>query len=54
MNEEDVLFLNQLVKSLEETGKKLAEAYRKADSDKFNKSKKSIIQIQKEISSMIR
>ena len=52
MEKEDVLFLNQLIKSLEETGKNLEEAYKKSNSEKFNKAKKSIIQIQKEISTI--
>jgi hypothetical protein len=54
MNKEDVPFLNQLLKSLEEAGKNLEQAYRKNNSESFNKSKKSIIQIQKEISAMIK
>lgn len=54
MNKEDVQFLNQLVKSLDDAGKKLEESYMKLNYEKFNQSKKIILQIQKEILEMIK
>lgn len=51
---EDIPFLNQLVKSLEESELKLEKAYEKKDYENFNKSKKFILQIQKQISEIIR
>lgn len=46
--------LNQLVRSLEEAEIKLKESYRKKDADKFNKSKRLIIQIQTKISEVVK
>lgn len=50
---EDVSFLNQLVKSLEEALVKLEESYEKKDYENFNMSKKFILQIQNKISEII-
>jgi len=52
--EEDISFLNQLVETLEEAGLKLEDFYNKKDYENFNKSKKLIIQLQKEISEIIK
>jgi len=46
---EDTALLSQLVKSIEEIEPILDKAYKTQDSNTFNKSKKLIIQIQKEI-----
>ncbi len=54
MKKEEVLFLNQLTKSLEEAGKNLEKSYQKRDYESFNKSKKIMLRIQKEISNMIK
>ncbi len=54
MKQEDVLFLNQLIKSLEEAGKSLERSYEKRDYEKFNKSKKIMLRIQQEISEKIK
>lgn len=53
-SKEDIPFLNQLVKSLEEAELKLEEAYEKKDYEKFNKSKKFMLEIQKQISEAIK
>lgn len=54
MKKEDIEFLNQLIKSLEEAGRKLKESYEEKDSDMFIKSKKFILQIQRKISEVSR
>jgi len=54
MKTEDIQFLNQLIKSLEDAEKNLAKSYEKKDYDKFNQSKKIMLQIQKEISEIIK
>jgi hypothetical protein len=46
--------LNQLINSLEEVAILLEEAYKKEDFEKFNKSKKAILQIQKHISEVLK
>ncbi len=52
MKREDIQFLNQLIMSLEEAGSNLEKAYKKEDYENFNKSKKIMLRIQKEISDM--
>jgi len=54
MKKEDIPFLNQLVKSLEESELKLEKAYEKKDYEKFSKSKKFMLEIQKQISEIIK
>jgi len=54
MKKEDITFLNQLIKALEEAESKLEEAYDKKDYESFDKSKKLILQIQKKISEIIK
>jgi uncharacterized ferredoxin-like protein len=54
MKKEESLFLNQLVNSLEEASEKLKKYYERRDSENFNKSKKIILKIQKEISDIIK
>jgi len=54
MKKEEVSFLNQLIKSLEEAGRNLESSYEKRDYESFNKSKKIMLRIQKEISNMIK
>lgn len=54
MKKEEILFLNQLIKSLEKAEGNLEEAYEKKDYDKFNQSKKMMLRIQKEISNIIK
>lgn len=51
---EDISFLIQLVRSLEEAVLKLEEYYEKKDYENFNKSRKFILQIQKKISDEIK
>lgn len=54
MNKEEIQFLNQLVKSLEDAEKNFRKSYEKKDYDKFNQSKKIMLRIQKEISEIIK
>ncbi|MCK9568228.1 hypothetical protein M0R72_04720 [Candidatus Pacearchaeota archaeon] len=54
MKKEESVFLNQLVNSLEEANEKLGKYYEKQDSENFNKSKKIMLKIQKEISDIIK
>ncbi|VVB82463.1 Uncharacterised protein [uncultured archaeon] len=54
MESSDILFLSQLVKSLEEASVSLEQAYEKKSFDKFNQSKKIMIKIQKEISEILK
>lgn len=53
MKKEEVLFLSQLVASIEQAVEQLEIAYKKKDYDGFNKSKKIIVSIQKEISNAL-
>jgi len=52
-SKEEIIFLNQLIKSLEETELKLEEYYEKEDVDNFNGAKKMILNIQKKISEVV-
>lgn len=54
MEKEDISFLNQLVTSLEEARLKLEESYNKKDHEKFNKSRKLVLELQKKISEILR
>lgn len=54
MKREEILFLNQLVKSLRDASENLERAYEKKDIDKFNKSKKIMLKIQREISDILK
>ena len=49
MKPENVDFLNQLANALEKAEINLEEAYRKGNSNQFNKVKKFILQIQEKI-----
>ncbi len=53
MKKEEVLFLSQLIKSVEEAVEKLEKSYKKKDYKNFNNSKKTIIGIQQEISNAL-
>jgi hypothetical protein len=54
MKKEEIQFLKQLINSLEEAGLNLEKAYEKKDYENFNKSKKIMLRIQKEISDKIK
>jgi len=54
MQKEDILFLNQLVKALEDTELTLERAYKNTDSNRFNESKKLMIQIHRQILEILR
>jgi hypothetical protein len=53
IKESDISFLNQFVKTLEDSFNKLEKAYNKKDSENFNKLKKIIVQTQGKISEVI-
>jgi hypothetical protein len=54
MKKEDILFLNQLIASLEESERNLERAYERRNYEKFNKSKKIMLKIQNEIFNIIK
>ncbi len=54
MEREKILFLNQLVKSLGDAEENLEENYERKDHENFNKSKKIMLRIQKEISNILK
>lgn len=54
MKKEDMTFLNQLVKSLEDAELKLEEAHQTGNSEKFNEVKRLMIQIQKQITETLK
>jgi hypothetical protein len=54
MKRDEILFLNQLAKSLEESEEKLEESYKKREYENFNKTKKIMLKIQNEISKIIK
>lgn len=54
MKREEILFLSQLVKSLVEAERNLEKTYEKRNYTDFNKSKKIMLEIQKEISNIIK
>ena len=49
IKEENILFLNQLIETLESSLEKFKITYDKKDSENFNKIKKTIIETQKTI-----
>jgi len=53
-SKEDVFFINQLVKSLEESELKLEEYYNKKDYENFNNLKKLMISVSNKISEVIK
>lgn len=53
MKQEEIAFLSQLVRALEDGGKDLEKSYLKGDYNGFNSSKKIMSRIQKEISDII-
>lgn len=53
VKKEDVPFLNQLIRSLEEAELKIEEAYMKKHDERFNKAKGIAMEIQEKISEVI-
>ncbi|MDO8528715.1 MAG: hypothetical protein Q7S06_02385 [Nanoarchaeota archaeon] len=49
MNKEGISFLNQLIRSLEETEIKLEDAYNSKDSERLTRYKSFMLEIQKKI-----
>lgn len=54
MKKEEILFLNQLIRALEDSEKSLEKSYEKRDYEGFNKSKRIMLRIQNEISNIIK
>ena len=54
LSKEDIFFLNQLIKSLEESELKLEEYYNKKDYENFNNLKKLMISVSNKISEVIK
>jgi hypothetical protein len=52
MKPEDILLLNQLIKSMSDSSKSLEKAYKQRNVDEFNRAKKTMIDIQIKISDM--
>jgi len=53
MQRSDISFLNQLIASLDESEEKLEEAYKKKDSEEFDRTKRFILKIQKQINEIL-
>ena len=53
LQRDEITFLNQLVKSLEEAESSLENAKNTNDYEKFNKSKRMMLHIQKKISDIL-
>jgi len=51
---ENILFLKELIKSLEESCAQLESSYKNQDYDNFGKSKKFILQMQRKISEVLK
>ena len=54
MKKEDMPLLIKLVKTLEDSLNQFEKAYQEKDTPKFNKSKKDIIQTQRQISEIVK
>ncbi|MFC1666220.1 hypothetical protein ACFLZF_00725 [Nanoarchaeota archaeon] len=54
MKKEELIFIEQLIKSLKDSEKKLEKFYINKDVSNFNKTKKFILKIQKEIDNEIK
>lgn len=54
MNMNDLGFLNQLIKSLEDFSTKLEEAYKKGDGEEFNNTKSLMMKIYSQINEAIK
>jgi hypothetical protein len=54
MEKEDVAFLKQLIESLEDSERKLEEAYKKRDAAEFNNIKKFMLELQSQIAGALK
>ena len=54
MKQDDIDFINQLIKSMEDSEIKLEEAYSKGDSEAFNNTKKLMIKIYSQLKEVLR
>lgn len=53
MKKEDIPFLEQLLKSIEDSATKLEEANRKKDYEEFRKTKRFMVEMQQKIKGMV-
>jgi hypothetical protein len=49
MKREEILRLNQLIKSMMDSSKELERAYKQRETDSFNSAKKTMLSLQKQI-----
>lgn len=54
IKKDEIIFLNQLINSLEEAYQKLETAYKNKDYENFNKLKKFILEVQEKISESLK
>ena len=54
MIKSDIAFLKQLIKSLEDSEEKLEKAYQKGDVESFNKIKRFMLSMQKQIEEILK
>ncbi len=54
MKKEEIPFLNQLVKALEEAEETFEQSYKEKNYDMFNKSKKFILKVQEKIGEVVK
>jgi len=54
LSRDNIILLNQLVKSLEKAGLKLEEDYEKKDQENLSKTKKFILRIQTKIAEIVK
>jgi hypothetical protein len=52
MKPEDILLLNQLIKSMSESSRSLEKAYKQRSVEEFNKAKKNMLNLQMQIANM--
>jgi hypothetical protein len=54
MKKEEILFLNQLIKTMMDSTKLLEKAYNSRKVEEFNKVKKTMLNLQREIATIIK
>ena len=54
MKKEEILLLNQLIKAMVEATKLLEKSYKEKKTKEFNEMKKTMLNLQKEIASIIK
>ncbi len=53
MEKDNIIFLNQLIESMEEAEKILESSFKEKDAEKFNKSKRFILDVQEKIEGIL-